>query len=145
MAEPGTLLLRKILVLSPMKSLTDTTLRSDLLMIHSETKAPTLPLARAMPRAEGISWFISRVKVPSPLSNAPRPSGMPTIRYGVTPSGLLFTLSPTVMIEVSSTPAAVGTMYGEALLDGPVTTEGTQRDSSASTCGRKILERDMVF
>ena len=29
---------------------------------------------------EAISWFMSKVKVPSPLSKAPSPSGMPTIR-----------------------------------------------------------------
>ena len=55
--------------------------------------------------ATGISWFITSVNVPSPLSNAPRPSMMPTARYGVTPSGLKFTLSPTVNTETVTTPA----------------------------------------
>ena len=32
------------------------------------------------PRVLPSSWFISSVNVPSPLSNAPRPSGMPTMR-----------------------------------------------------------------
>jgi hypothetical protein len=48
-------------------------------MIHFETKAPFDPCSRTPPRSGRISWFISTVNVPSPLSNAPIPSGSPTI------------------------------------------------------------------
>jgi hypothetical protein len=50
-----------------------------------------------MPAVAGISWFISTVKVPSPLSKAPSPSGMPAIRYP-------FTTSPAVRTLVKLTP-----------------------------------------
>src|SRR6266542_130651 len=69
------------------------TVRSLVRMIHFETNAPAAPWARTMPAELGSSWFISTVNVPSPLSNAPRPSGIPTIRYGV-PSGFRLTESP---------------------------------------------------
>ena len=48
---------------------------------------------------------MSSVNVPFPLSNAPRPSGMPTMRYGV-PSGFRFTESPTVRIDFVTTPGS---------------------------------------
>ena len=77
-------------------------------IVHFDTKAPFAPCARTMPSPAPSSWFISTVNVPSPLSNAPRPSGMPTIRYGV-PSGLSFTLSPADRMAVVVTPFIVRT------------------------------------
>jgi hypothetical protein len=61
-------------------SVPDRTCRVSLSITHLETNAPVAPWARTTPSPAGISWFISTVKVPSPLSKAPRPSGMPTIR-----------------------------------------------------------------
>ena len=76
-------------------------------MRHFETKAPVAPWARVMP-ADCSSWFMSNVNVPSPLSNAPSPSGMPTMRYGLR-SGLVLTVSPVVKRALVVMPAAVGT------------------------------------
>jgi hypothetical protein len=44
------------------------------------------------------SWFMSTVKVPSPLSYAPSPSGIPTMRYPLTES-------PVVMMDFVMSPA----------------------------------------
>ena len=54
-------------------------LKSDLLIIHLETKAPLAPCARTAPKALPNSWFINNVNVPLLLSKAPKPSGIPTI------------------------------------------------------------------
>jgi hypothetical protein len=90
-----------------------------LLIIHFETKAPFAPCALVAP-PDDISWFINNVKVPSPLSKAPRPSGTPTILYGVTPSGFRFTESPAVRIDLMTTPGSVLIKYGACELLGPV-------------------------
>ena len=47
---------------------------------HLETNAPVEPCARTMPLVFGSSWFKRTVNVPSPLSNAPSPSGIPAMR-----------------------------------------------------------------
>src|SRR4030095_4964050 len=73
-----------------------------------------------MPDVFVSSWFINTVKVPSPLSNAPSPSGIPTIRYGV-PSGLLLTESPTVRSASVETPGAEGSTYAGFELLGSFT------------------------
>jgi hypothetical protein len=44
---------------------------------------------------------------------------MPTIRYGVTPSGLRLTESPTVRIDFTTTPGTDLMMYGDCELLGP--------------------------
>ena len=88
-------------------------------IVHFETKAPIAPCARAMPRLFGSSWFMTTVNVPLPLSKAPRPSGIPTMRYGV-PSGFAFTESPTVRIDFVTTPGSDRTTYGDCELLGPV-------------------------
>src|SRR6266542_2225307 len=100
------------------------TVRSDVRTVHLETNAPRAPWARTSPCELPSSWFIRTVKVPSPLANAPRPSGIPTIRYGVIPSGLVFTESPTVRIDRVTTPDAAGNRYGDCELLGPVSVPG---------------------
>ena len=67
---------------------------------------------------------MSKVNVPPPLSNAPRPSGIPTIRYGV-PSGFKFTESPTVRIDFVTMPDSARRMYGDCELLGPVCAPGS--------------------
>jgi hypothetical protein len=80
--------------------------RSELFsIVHFETNDPLAPWARTIPCVLPSSWFMSSVNVPFPLSNAPRPSGMPTMRYGV-PSGFRFTESPTVRIDFVTTPGS---------------------------------------
>ena len=88
--------------------------------IKRPTKAPTEPCSRTTPLVAPISWLTSTVAVPSPLSKAPMPSGMPTKRQAV-PSGLVapITSSPALMIEVKPTPGAVGTRYGVSGVEGP--------------------------
>src|SRR5262249_48295251 len=49
------------------------TCREFLSMTYSETNAPAEPWSRVTPTVLPSSWFMSTVKVPSPLSNAPRP------------------------------------------------------------------------
>src|SRR5262245_37114296 len=93
-------------------------------MIHLETNAPLAPCSRTIPTLLGSSWFITTVNVPSPLSNAPNPSGIPTNRYGV-PSGLVLTESPTVNIDFVTTPGSERTMYGDCELLGPVLAPGS--------------------
>ena len=88
-------------------------------IVHFETNAPIAPCSRAMPRLFGSSWFMSTVNVPLPLSKAPRPSGIPTMRYGV-PSGFALTESPTVRIDFVTTPSSDRTTYGDCELLGPV-------------------------
>jgi len=83
------------------------------MMFQRDTNAPRLPWARMSPTVAPSSWFTSRVNVPSPLSNAPIPSGMPTRRYPPT-------LSPTVRIDVVLTPGPTGRMYGLADVLGPM-------------------------
>src|SRR5262245_31751040 len=46
---------------------------------------------------------------------------MPTMRYGVTPSGLVFTESPVVRIDFVTTPGISRTTYGSCELLGPWT------------------------
>ena len=84
-----------------MRSLTLSTVRLLLAMIARVTNAPLAPWRRTMPLVSLISWFTSTVKVPSPLSNAPRPSMTPASRCGV-PSALLLTVSPTDMSAMSA-------------------------------------------
>lgn len=84
------------------------TTRSDLRITSRSTKEPFPAAPRealwvwAIPSASVNSWFMSTVNVPSPLSKAPSPSGVPAIWY-------VPTLSPVVMIAVMSTLGAVGT------------------------------------
>src|SRR5689334_23545569 len=76
------------------------------------------------------------VNVPSPLSYAPRPSGMPAIRYVSKAVFFFFTASPTLSIDVNSTPSTTGTMYGDCELLGPVVGAGattTDRTNAAMT------------
>jgi hypothetical protein len=68
---------------------------------HRETKAPVPPWVLETPAVAVSSWFMSTVMVPSPLSKAPRPSGMPAIRYSSLPLFFLFTASPAVRIDTS--------------------------------------------
>ena len=95
------------------------TRRDPFWIVHFETNAPIAPCARVMPRFAGSSWFSSTVNVPSPLSNAPSPSGIPTMRYGV-PSGFALTESPTVRIDFVTTPGSDRTTYGDCELLGPL-------------------------
>src|SRR5262249_1090509 len=72
---------------------------------------PTAPSDRlcawATPSDVVNSWFISTVNVPSSLSNAPRPSGTPTIRYAPTES-------PAEMIDCTVTAGVAAASKGEA-------------------------------
>ena len=61
------------------KSLPLATDKSVLLITHFDTNAPFDPCARLTPAVLPNSWFITKVKVPLPLSNAPNPSGVPAI------------------------------------------------------------------
>ena len=88
----------------------DTTDSVALSITSRETNAPVAPSARTMPAV--ISWFISTVMVPSPLSNAPSPSGTPTMRHGVVPSGLTPATSPAERTEVKRTFGCEATRYG---------------------------------
>jgi hypothetical protein len=49
-------------------------------IVHFDTNEPIAPCARTTPRLLGSSWFMRTVNVPFPLSKAPRPSGIPTMR-----------------------------------------------------------------
>jgi hypothetical protein len=99
-----------------------TTERSELSITHLETKAPLPPWARGTPSVPLISWFMSTVNVPSPLSKAPRPSGMPAMRY--VPPAAPCTESPVVSIDLKTTPACERTRYGDCELLGPVEPPG---------------------
>src|SRR4029453_11679583 len=99
------------------------TVRSLLRTVHFDTNAPRAPCARTTPAVLDSSWFIRTVNVPSPLSKAPSPSGIPTIRYGV-PSGLRLTVSPTVNTDLVTTPGCERTTYGDCELLGPVCVPG---------------------
>src|SRR5262245_15482383 len=96
-----------------MRSFPDTACSVPLSMTHRDTNAPIAPCARVTPEVLTSSWFINNVNVPSPLSNAPRPSGMPTIRN---PS----TESPTLRIDVVSTDGIDGNTYGVCNVLGPI-------------------------
>src|SRR5262245_10576055 len=95
-----------------MRSPPESTFRSLLLITHFDTNEPRLPWARFTPAVLPSSWFITTVNVPSPLSNAPRPSGMPTIRY-------VPTVSPTETIDSVSTAATDGNTYDDCVVVGP--------------------------
>jgi hypothetical protein len=87
-----------------MRSAPSITPRSAVRTVQRDTNAPVAPCARATPFPFGISWFDRNVKVPSPLSNAPAPSGMPTMGYGLSPS----VASSAVKMARIITPSATG-------------------------------------
>ena len=57
--------------------------------------------------------------MPSPLSKAPSPSGIPANRYGVTPSGFVFTVSPAANNDCTAYPGDSGSMNGSTVVLGP--------------------------
>src|SRR5262249_41191971 len=120
-----------------------TTWRLSLRMIHSDTNAPApaaprellwvcaTPSAGPNELARACSWFIRTVNVPSPLSNAPSPSGVPAVRYPFAAA------SPAEMMAVVVTDGLVGTTYGVAA--------GTSRVSSGSSTRMTRLGRRPGF
>ena len=95
------------------RSVSETAERSLVLITHLETNAPTPLCARVTPAVARSSQFANSVNVPSFLSKAPSPPGMPDIvclppRYGLTVQVVSFV--PAVKIDFVTTPDAAGTL-----------------------------------